>query len=755
MARATAAGAQVPSPGPVHAVAGNLDFRLVWARTMADAPHPIALSSPNVADLKGVPSVVVGDGEGHLFALALSNGQPVPGWPATTGGIPIDSTPSVAALVPGSPDDSVFVGVGGAATPRQGGYEAFNPDGARRWYVPVRNPASDRTAGATSAVIASLAVGDLQGGSPDVVAPSVGQEEYALNAATGATLAGFPWFTADSGFSTPALASLYGDGRTYIVEGGDQTAGLADGVLYTRGGHVRVLAPTGTQGTQSKTTGGLQCTYNPGQGIESSPAVGQFLLDGAVGIAVGAGTFPPGGAEADKVWALGTHCNLAWQATLDGVTQSSPALADLMGNGTLSVVEGTNRAKLGGSVFALAGATGSVLWRQSVGAQVIGSVVTADFGQGYQDVVVPTTNGARVLDGKTGQVIAELGPCLGLQNSPLVTDDPNGTIGVTLAGYDGHNDGKVEHYELVGSSGASVDETGAWPMFHHDPQLTGNAGVPSAGSPPTGPGDRAPSAAGEGCQAPSWPNGYYEVSIAGTVYRFGGVAMCGPGPTLALAQPIVGMATVPDGGGYWLVNKAGKVYAFGDAALYQPSADDPGGHAPGGIVAITATPDGRGYWLASQDGRVVGYGDALSYGAHPEAHLSGAVVAMAATANGKGYWLVTSSGSVLAFGDALPHGPAPAQHLSSVVGIAADAATGGYWLVDRYGVVYPFNAAAYGSIPASTGERNISGIQAEPGGGGYRLVDLGGSMICFGDATQLGSALAAHPTRPIIAISAP
>ena len=113
---------------------------------------------------------------------------------------------------------------------------------------------------------------------------------------------------------------------------------------------MRTLAPTGTQGTQSKTTGGLQCTYNPGQGVESSPAVGQFLLDGAVGIAVGAGTFPPGGAEADKVWALGAHCNLAWQATLDGVTQSSPALADIMGNGTLSVVEGTNRAKLGGSV---------------------------------------------------------------------------------------------------------------------------------------------------------------------------------------------------------------------------------------------------------------------------------------------------------------------------------------------------------------------------------------------------------------------
>ena len=83
------------------------------------------------------------------------------------------------------------------------------------------------------------------------------------------------------------------------------------------------------------------------------------------------------------------------------------------------MVEGTNGGSGAGSVFALNGATGSVLWRHRLGAQVIGSVVTADFGEGYQDVIVPTTNGARVLDGKTGHVVAELGPCLGLQSSPL------------------------------------------------------------------------------------------------------------------------------------------------------------------------------------------------------------------------------------------------------------------------------------------------------------------------------------------------
>jgi hypothetical protein len=83
------------------------------------------------------------------------------------------------------------------------------------------------------------------------------------------------------------------------------------------------------------------------------------------------------------------------------------------------------------------------------------------------------TRGAEVLDGRTGQVEASLAPNSGLQNSPLVTDDPNGTIGITVAGYNGHDQGVVEHYELAVSNGARVGEAGGWPMFHHDPQLSG------------------------------------------------------------------------------------------------------------------------------------------------------------------------------------------------------------------------------------------------------------------------------------------
>jgi outer membrane protein assembly factor BamB len=449
-------------------------FLEVWSQTLPDTGRPIGLSSPDVAVLGGGPAVVVGDRAGYVYAFSLANGKPVPGWPARTGGIPVDSTPSVAALGRPRGDDTVFVGVGNSATPHAGGYEAFNPDGTERWFVPVKNPASDPHAGRTSAVRASLALGDLQGATLDAVAPSLGQEQYALDASTGATLAGFPWFTSDSGFSTPALADLYGNGQTEVIEGGDQTAGLAYGVHYAQGGHLRILAPTGNAGT-GRPAGGLECQYDTDQVVQSSPAVGRFLPGGAVGVVVGTGTYWPGASATDKLLAFDAHCHLVWEASLDGATLSSPALADVEGQGALDVVEGTDNGRGGGSVYALAGATGRALWAQPVYGEVIGGVVTVDLGRGYQDVVVPTTEGAMVLDGRTGQVVTTLELDVGLQSSPLVTDDPNGTIGITLAGYNGYNQGEVEHFQMPGSHGEGVDGAGAWPMFHHDPRLTGNA----------------------------------------------------------------------------------------------------------------------------------------------------------------------------------------------------------------------------------------------------------------------------------------
>ena len=299
----------------------------------------------------------------------------------------------------------------------------------------------------------------------------MGQEEAAINAETGTMLRGFPWFTADSGFSTPALADLYGNGKTEIIEGGAQTAGLDYGVHYGDGGHIRVLAPTGNAGTGSP-SGGLVCEHNTDQEVDSSPAVGPFLAGGATGVVSGTGTYWPHASATDEVLALTARCKVVWSRKLDGATSSSPALADLFGTGQLDVVEGTATKNGSGTVYALNGVTGKVLWQAPAPGAVLGGPVAAQLNK-QMDVVVVGTAGAEILDGRDGSLMATLGRFIGYQNSALITDDPNGTVGITVAGYNAHDVGTVTHFEVLGSDGALVNAAGSWPEFHRDPQLNG------------------------------------------------------------------------------------------------------------------------------------------------------------------------------------------------------------------------------------------------------------------------------------------
>ena len=130
---AAVAVADVARPaGEVPRPAGALTINQIWTHTLPDAGNPIGLSSPNVANLAGGPAAVVGDRAGNVYAYSLANGATVPGWPYNSGGVPIDSTPSVAAINAGGLD-SVFVGVGNAAVPNRGGYLALSPSGTVQW----------------------------------------------------------------------------------------------------------------------------------------------------------------------------------------------------------------------------------------------------------------------------------------------------------------------------------------------------------------------------------------------------------------------------------------------------------------------------------------------------------------------------------------------------------------------------------------------------------------------------------------------
>jgi hypothetical protein len=726
---------------------------LDWTVTMGgDTGCPIAQSSPVPANLDGQSDIVVGDRSGEVYGLHVADGTAVRGWPQRVPGagpcntastsacpatinispaVPVDSTPSVSGP-PG--DQTVYVGSGNAACFEVGGYQAFRSDGSLAWYSPVTDPGTDPQD--AHGVQASLTVAPLAGGGPDVVAGSLDQEEYALVGTGqhgGDSLPGWPFFTADSVFSTAAVGDLYGTGHVQIVEGGDSSAGFGQGQAYGAGGHLRILTAQG----------GQVCRADTDQTIDSSPAIGGFLAGGATGIVTGTGGFYAGASTNDAVRAYDTSCHLAWSTTLDGDTFSSPALADLLGNGRLEVAEGTDIGTGGGSVWVLDAASGAVQWHQPAVARIIGSVTTADLtGSGHQDLLVPTINGVEMMDGITGQNLGVLSPAFGFQNSPLVTDDPDGNLGITIAGYNAQNQGVVRHYELPSVPGTLAGESGAWPMFHHDAQLTGDAGfTPARGSIPV-------------CQVPSAVlPGYDQVGADGGVFSFGSQPFCGSTGGHRLNAPVVGIAQAPLVGGYWAAASDGGVFAYGGAHFFGSMGAHPLNKP---IVAIAATLDGRGYWLVASDGGIFAFGDASFHGSLGSSHLNAPIVGIAPTADGGGYRMVAGDGGVFTYGDAQYFGSLGSAHLSSfVTGIADDVSTGGYWIATAAGQIYSFATPFFGPGSPLSPARPVIGIGATSSGDGYRLVGSDGGLFAFGDARFFGSVGGKPLVAPVVGLSGP
>jgi hypothetical protein len=216
---------------------------------------------------------------------------------------------------------------------------------------------------------------------------------------------------------------------------------------------------------------------------------------------------------------------------------------------------------------------------------------------------------------------------------------------------------------------------------------------------------------------PAAGKGYSMVGNDGGVFSFGNAGFYGSEGGKKLNQPVVSMASTPDGGGYWLVAKDGGIFNFGDAGFY--------GSLPGlkvsvsDIVGIAPTADGGGYWLVAKDGGVFAFGDAGFFGSLPGLKVSVSnVVGIAPTADGAGYWMVANDGGVFAFGDAKFIGSLPGLKVkvSNVVGIAPTSDGGGYWMVGSDGGTFNFgDAGFFGSLPGlKIKVSNILGIVPTP-----------------------------------------
>jgi hypothetical protein len=730
LAGATLSGmAAIGLPGGGTAHASGLAVTETWSRELpAGSTGPVISSSPALATIGGVPAAVFGDNSGKLWALNIATGATMPGFPATAyGGGPINSSPSVSG-------SHIYAGVGNWALPHGIGYQSFGSNGSQLWHQAV-----DSVWGTTSyglaGVSAGLSVGNLQGQTA-VFGGSLGQVAGAFNGVTGAPLSGFPWFQGDTDAATAALADLYSNGQTEIVQGGASTAGLAFNTNYVNGGHLRVLSATGTQ----------LCNYNTNEEVDSSPAVGQFLPGHAVGIVVGTGDYYKTGSNHDQLLGFNSHCGLQWARTLGGITNSSPAVVNALGNGALQIVATAHSANTvpgTGTVYLLDG-SGNILWSQPTLGAPVGGPTSVDLGGGYQDIVATGTQGVEILDGRTGQVLWSAAyqnlsvPML--QNSALITNDPNGLVGITIAGYNAlPYDTEVVHYEVAGSNGSLVKEAGGWPEFHHDPQLTGDAGTP------------APRVQ-VSCRPPVLPGGYYLYGADGGMFTYWDLPFCGSTGALALAKPIVGMAATGDAGGYWLVAGDGGIFSFGDAHFYGSTGAV---HLARPIVGMAATPDGRGYWLVASDGGLFSFGDARFFGSTGALHLNKPIMGMAATPDGRGYWLVASDGGMFSFGDARFFGSTGAIHLAKpIVGMTSTPTGQGYWLVASDGGMFSFgNAGYHGSTGGQSLAAPIVSMVATQDGRGYWLTGANGAVYSFGDAPYYGSAGRLQLARPVIGMA--
>ena len=342
-------------------------------------------SSPTMADLTGdgVPEVIVGttayNGANGRYdrpnVLVAMRGDGTTLWSRDLGA-PINSAASVGDLNrDGQPDVVVGVGADVADMRRPGGVVALDRNGNQLWrfntldHYPVD--------GFAEGVYGTPTLCDVDGdGTLEVAFGSWDQRIYLLNSA-GAVLwknvpmgaTGQGYLNADSVWSTAACADLNGDGEREIIIGADITGGgvLPDGTPTQNGGFVYVFDKDGNV---------LVRRFLP-EAIYSSPAVGDLDRDGDLEIVTGTGWYwwdQRGRRDPSQVYVFDTHRvfdtlhyndaaklpNAAgWPQQTPHPGFSSPALADLDGNGDLEIVIGTgdplvpnDRINGAGSVYA-------------------------------------------------------------------------------------------------------------------------------------------------------------------------------------------------------------------------------------------------------------------------------------------------------------------------------------------------------------------------------------------------------------------
>ena len=387
---------------------------------------------PVVADLGLTPghkSIIFGTVTGRLYVI-LWDGTIAPGFPVQLSPVSlIDSSPAVGILdnVDGKPaivfGYGSILGVNGATSSQPGGVAAYRRDGTLLWNRPALDFSPGTGDGIPDAVVGTPAIGDIDGdGKNEVVWGGLDARVYAVNGLDGTDKSGWPIFVRDTVFSSPALFDMNGDGKLEVIIGVDSHLEPAVGTLA--GGYLHVFFPTG-QPTSSPWgdppgTLTLPAPEMPGfpqyiPSAHSSPSIGDIDGDGSPEIVFGTGPSTSTGTR--YVYAVkcdGTP-SPGWPVTVDGWVSSSPALADVNGDGILDVIitdDGTFPST-SPYVYAFNGVNGALIWKVipkslSGATPNAGEPVVADvMGDSKLEVLVPVNSEVCVLDAATGLQLTE------------------------------------------------------------------------------------------------------------------------------------------------------------------------------------------------------------------------------------------------------------------------------------------------------------------------------------------------------------